>query len=313
MSDLLSEHAGAKQASPLIDVYPTVSEEETITVGHRFVNDRLGSEFTDENVAQILNNVEISSQVTTDGVVATVPFWRTDLEYREDLVEEIGRLHGYDNLPIEVPSRLSKPNFRTDNLRLKGRMRQILSAAGAHDIVTYNFVSSDLFAKAGYSQNLIDTAYRIRNSISPELEYMRISLLPSLADKVNANIRSGHSSFALYEINKSHNKEQVDEGLPIENMSLAMVVSSDREQTGSPYYQAKAYLDHLVGKLGLSVTYRTEGDGDLSTPLGRSVKSLFANERMAAVEINGRFAGFADSIGKQDSVQMIVFVLNDLR
>ncbi len=293
MSDMLVENAGAKVASELIDEFPKHAKTADISFTDKFINTRLGSSFSPVEIATILNNVELSSAVEGDTVTTTVPFWRTDLTIAEDLLEEVGRLHGYDNLPIEVPPRLSKPNLRTYNLRLKGEIREILAAAGARDILTYNFVSSDLFKKAGYPQELVDTAYRIRNSLSPELEYMRISILPSIIDKVNPNIRSGHDTFTLFEINKSHNQQQLDEEkLPVEHMSLGLAVASAQDQKGSPYYQAKAYIDHLCLELGLSVTYRPESDGDRSTPLGHSVASLFSTNRQAAVEIEGNFAGF---------------------
>ena len=299
MLDLFVKNTGAKLASQLIDDFPSESGPVEITISSDFVNARLGSTFSADEIAKTLSNVEIPSRVEADNVVATIPFWRTDLELKEDLVEEVGRINGYDNLPVDVPLRKSKPNFRTDELRLKGRLRQILSAAGARDVITYNFVSSDLFVKAGYSDELVETAYRIRNSLSPDLEFMRISLLPSITEKVNPNVRAGYGSFALFEVNKSHNKEQQKDGLPEENLSLALTVASDRSQNGSAYYQAKAYLSFLVKQLGQDITVRRESDGDLSTPLGHSVKSLFAKNRIAAVEVDGKFAGFVGEYSAQ--------------
>lgn len=293
MVGMFGDNAEAKLASNVIDEYPVKTENSDIEVSSEFINKRLGSEFSAMEIAKVLNNVEIVSSSNGDEVSSKIPFWRTDLQLREDLVEEVGRLHGYDNLPVEVPPRLSKPNPRSFQLLNKSNIANALSAAGAHEVLTYNFVSSKLFSKAGYDKKLIDSAYRIRNSISPELEYMRISLLPSLIEKINPNIRSSHNSFGLFELNKSHNKEQVDsEGLPIENSSLALVVASDRDQNGSAYYQAKAYIDYLCKQLGLEVKYRNESDGDMSTPLGRSVRSLFAGKRTAAVEIGGKMSGF---------------------
>lgn len=290
--DLFQSEAGATLASDVIDEYPAKTDQPNVELTADFINQRLGSTFETTDVTAILNNVELQTSVEGDSIAVVVPFWRTDLEVAEDIVEEIGRLHGYDNLPIDVPKRKSQPNLRTEELAQKGEIRQLLASAGARDILTYNFVSSSLFAKAGYSQELIDSAYRIRNSLSPELEYMRISLLPSVVDKVNANIRSGHGTFTLFEINKSHNREQQDhEELPEERTTLALVVASDRQQNGSPYFQAKRYIDYLCAERGLEVAYRPESDGDRSTPLGASVASLFAESRMASVEIDGEFAG----------------------
>ncbi len=293
LSSMLCEQAEASVASSVVDVYPRPADTAQIEVTNEFVNERLGSDFEMRDVAHILKNVEIQTSEEGGALKAEVPFWRTDLELAEDLVEEVGRLHGYDNLPIVVPSRLSKPNFRSDEFRLKAQIRNVLAAAGARDTLTYNFVSSGLLGKAGFSEDLIDTAYRIRNSLSPELECMRISLLPSLIEKVNPNLRSGYGTFALFEINKVHNKLELDsEKLPIEHTNVAGVVVSDAEQNGSAYYQAKAYVDYLCKELGVTVTYRPATDGDSSLTQGRAAKAIMSNARMAAVYINDRMAGF---------------------
>ena len=290
--DLFHDNTDGQLASGHIDEFPIPDEPRLIEVDTDFINIRLGSSFEAHEIAGLLGNVELATEVVEQTIKVTVPFWRMDLEYREDIVEEVGRLYGYDNLPVKVPQRRSEPNLRSEELQRKQLVRNILSSAGARDLLTYSFVPEDLLTKAGYDDALISNAYRIRNSLSPELEFMRLSLLPSIADKVNANIRYGHGSFALYEINKSHNKQEIEDGLPVEQTSLALVVASDHEQNGSPYYQAKAYLDYLSAKLGLEVRYRRGSDGDLSTPLGHSVKSMFSENRVAAVEVDDKFIGF---------------------
>ena len=292
MVGMFADNCEGELASDLHDEYPKQFKQDDIEISADFVNTRLGSEFSLQDIARILNNTEISSQESNSSIKVQVPFWRADLQVREDLVEEIGRLHGYDNLPIEAPLRHSSPNARSGQLQLKQNIRRSLAAAGAKDILTYNFVSSKMFEKAGYAQSVIDSAYRIRNSLSPELEYMRVSLLPSIIDKVNQNIRSHYDSFALFEVNKAHNKNHTDSELPVEINSIGFAVVSSREQQGSPYYQAKAYLEYLCDELGVTVQYRRATDGDCSTPLGMALKSIFAAQRVAAVEIDGHFAGF---------------------
>ena len=66
------------------------------------------------------------------------PFWRTDIELPEDVVEEVGRLYGFDRLPRHLPERSIKPALKNERRELKQRIRQSLSRAGANEVLTYS-------------------------------------------------------------------------------------------------------------------------------------------------------------------------------
>ena len=187
-------------------------------------------------------------------VTVTPPFWRRDIELPEDLVEEIGRLYGFDKLPVALPKRTSSPIKKDAHLDLLDQIRRILSAAGASELLTYSFVHSDLLKKVG--QN-IELAYHVRNALSPDLQYYRMSLTPSLLDKVHMNIKAGYDSFAIYEMGRTHNKvEPVASGeVPEEYNTLSLVFSTSKSIKGSAYYQVRAYLDFTAAKLGLKLEY----------------------------------------------------------
>src|SRR5690606_563446 len=86
----------------------------------------------------------------------------------------------------------------------RAQLRQRLVRAGANEVLTYSFVHGDILKNAGQA---VENAYRITNAISPDLQYYRVSLTPSLLDKVNSNIRQRFDHFALFEANKVHMKE----------------------------------------------------------------------------------------------------------
>jgi phenylalanyl-tRNA synthetase beta chain len=95
-----------------------------------------------------------------------------------------------------------------------------------------------------------DQAFELSNALSPDLRYYRLSLTPSLLDKIHPNIKSGFDRFALFEIGKVHDRKRLsnDEGVPIEDERTALVVAVDDKlaSTGSAYYLAKKYLSTLV-------------------------------------------------------------------
>lgn len=228
----------------------------TIHVEAEFINDRLGSDLTAKQMTKLLSNVEFEAYADGSKLTIAPPFWRTDIEIPEDIVEEIGRLHGYDQLPVELPVRSISPAPRDALLDFKAQVRQALAAAGANEVLTYSFVDGNLFDKTGQNR---DEAYELSNALSPDLQYFRQSLMPSLLDKVYPNVRAGHDEFVLFEINKAHNvpyTKQTGDKLPSEMPLLGLVyVGAKTDIAGAAYYQARQYLQALCQRFGLKPTF----------------------------------------------------------
>jgi phenylalanyl-tRNA synthetase beta chain len=182
------------------------------------------------------------------------PFWRTDIELPEDIVEEVGRLYGFDKLPRELPVRSIIPAPRNPELELNSVIRKSLSRAGANEVLTYSFVHEKIIDKAG--QNL-SQAYRLSNALSPDLQYYRLSILPSLLDKVRPNIKNGYDEFVLFEIGKGHNKLNVaDDGLPVETALVELVYTSKQPKAGAAYFRVKRIVDVMLADIGIDAEYK---------------------------------------------------------
>jgi phenylalanyl-tRNA synthetase beta chain len=217
-----------------------------VKVPVEFINLRLGLELTSADIKKILENVEFRVDVDGEQVTVTAPFWRTDIELREDVVEEVGRLYGYDKLPLNLPKRDLTATRRDPLLDLKAKIRTKLSRAGANEVLTYSFVPADLLQKTGQDAT---KAFQVSNAISPELEHYRLSLMPSLLDKVHPNIKAGYDEFALFELGKAHDLDHIDQdGLPVEFEFTGFVITAaDKlKKAGSTYYEARKYLEFLT-------------------------------------------------------------------
>ena len=300
---MLRELAGAKVAGPVIDNNHVDEESQKrrwvhppVPVTTEFINARLGFNLQAGDIQRLLDNVECSVMVDDDRLLVQAPFWRTDIETREDVVEEVGRLYGFDKLPLELPVRTIKPATKNQLFELKGEIRARLAKAGANEVLTYSFVHGDLLRKAG--QNL-DEAFQVSNALSPDLQYYRLSLTPSLLDKVYTNIRAGYDEFALFELGKAHGKSQLDdEGLPKEYERLALVYAhSDKQATetaGAPYYAARNYLEKLLRAFGvwqsciLIPANQADWDGH---PFFSEVVRPFDPERSAVISDGKRILG----------------------
>ena len=261
---------GGEQASHVIDIKPFTSgaasmldeyfagkyEPATIDITSRFINQRLGSHLTENDICTLLNNVEIHShgpEKELGYICLQVPFWRTDLETKEDIVEEVGRLHGFDAVPRQLPMRRIRPARKNPRRELRRVVREALARAGANEVLSYSFVHERVLKGAGQDPA---QAFRLSNALSPDLQYYRLSVLPSLLDKVHANIKAGHSEFMLFEIGKGHTKAQMGEGgLPAEQSLIDLVYSSKKPHAGAAFYRVRATLDQLARDSGLTLVY----------------------------------------------------------
>ncbi len=243
---------GGKSLSEIVDskgdFYYNKSE---ISVSKDKINQILGTNFSSEEIQKTLENVGILTK-NDNSETFVVPFWRNDLHIEEDLIEEVGRLNGYDNIKLQLPKRTFRAVKKAKIDLLQSKIREILVASGANEILTYTFVHGDLLKKAGQDPK---NAYKIVNSISPELQYYRQTLTPSLLSKVNQNIRAGFSEFAIFEMNKITEKTLGlnEENVPFEQKKLAFVYAKNKGENA--FFEAKNYAEFLFKKLGLKVEF----------------------------------------------------------
>ncbi len=276
-----------------------------------FINCRLGLELSADTICQLLASVEFrveTSEYEEAGegdngrsrpriLTVRAPFWRTDIEVPEDVVEEVGRLYGFDKLPLQLPQRDLTPARRNAGLNRNSFLRSLLQQAGANELLTYSFVPKKLLENTGQDPAV---AYQLSNALSPELQCYRLSLTPSLLEKVRPNIKAGYDVFALYEIGKVHIKDHLDEaGLPQEFSRLGLVFAANDKAAsvygGAPYYQARLYLDRLLSRFdlrGSSAIYQPLSDYHISDNMVLlQLSAPYYPGRSAVVAVDGRPVG----------------------
>lgn len=236
-----------------------------IDINSSFINQRLGLQLADSDIYTLLNNVEVHSHGPEDELgymCIQVPFWRTDIELKEDVVEEVGRLYDFGKLPRQLPQRSTKPAPKNPRRELKRQIREQLSRAGANEALTYSFVHEHILKRA---EQHADQAYKLSNALSPDLQYYRLSVLPSLLDKVHANIKAGHDEFCLFEIGKGHDARlpHNEDGLPSERTFVDAVYAAKKARASAPYYQVQRMAVRLLSSLGVQfelIPMATEND-----------------------------------------------------
>lgn len=285
----LMELIGGRQASPVL-FHHAASLPYVLTDGLRraggmtvppgFVEERLGVALPDADMQTLLRNVEFLAEDARDygeeGLMIYVPFWRQDIERAEDIVEEIGRLYGFDKLPRQLPRRSSVPAPKNTRRELKQAVRQSLSRAGANEVLSYSFVHERIITKA---EQDVSQAYKLSNALSPDLQYYRLTVLPSLLDKVHLNIKAGHDEFALFEMGKGHSKQcGLDEdGLPGADNFTDIVYAAKKPQSGAPFYRIRRLVEQLARDLGFRPVFipiTLELSGPLAAPFDQARSAL---------------------------------------
>ncbi len=294
---MLEYVSGATVASNIVDEVDELQPQPSITVAPQFVSDRLGIHTSANDIQNHLEAVEFIVRPEADALVVQPPFWRTDIAIPEDIVEEVGRLMGFDTLPKELPTRSLAPVERNAQLDFCDSIRNILAAAGSNEALTYSFVHGGLLEKATQDTS---KAFCLSNALSPDLQYYRLSLSPSLLEKVHANIKAGYGELALFEIGKSHVSSVMSDdepAVPAEHNRLAFVYSADEKTwqqigTGSAFYQARAYADYLFSRLGITYDIVPLTDDLTGDSLAeKQMIAPFATNRSGAIMIGDKLVG----------------------
>ncbi|WP_010243032.1 phenylalanine--tRNA ligase subunit beta [Peptoniphilus rhinitidis] len=194
-------------------------KEKEIELRKEKVNNLIGVDFTMDEISNILNRFEIETDVRDDYLIAKVPTVRLDLDIEEDLIEEIARIYGYDNIePKKLKGTLTvgrKPVFRNVEDRIKNQ----LIGLGYSEFMTYSFVSPSSYEKANYKEdekNII----KILNPLGEDYSIMRTTMIPSMIDALSKNYARGNVNVGGFEIGNTF--FPTEEELPSERLKLAM-------------------------------------------------------------------------------------------
>ena len=261
------------------DSYPGKQKSEVINLTTHDINSLLGTNYKTSEIVKTLANVGINDTNTAADLSFCVPYWRTDLHIKEDIIEEVGRLNGYDNIPKTLPIRPFIGAKEDEMLKLKKQIRSILSDnLGAHEVLTYTFVNKKLQKLVGEDTK---DSYEIINSISPDLQALRQSLTPSLLEKIYLNQKAGYKDFTLYEMNQVTKKSLglTEDKVPNVEHHLALATTHD-------YYYAKALLENLAKSLHLNIAVKEFKSGP----------AYFEPLHSAEIILNGQTIGYLGEI-----------------
>ncbi len=201
---LMAELCDAKIADGVIDEHPLKPEPTLIELKVEALNVRLGTEFSADAIAKILESVEFSVENIGDGRLAIgVPTFRVDVTRPEDLSEEVARLWGYNNIKTSYPPVPAKGKVLSPRLLLRRKIRQTMTGFSFYEAINYNFIHEDSCNRLGLSEgDARQSVEEILNPISDQMSVLRTSLVPGLLETMRRNTAQQADTLRVFEVGK---------------------------------------------------------------------------------------------------------------
>jgi phenylalanyl-tRNA synthetase beta subunit len=203
-----------------------------------------------------------------------VPWWRLDVRNKEDIFEEIGRVYGYNNIPSVLPNG-QLPLFEENRiLKLSRKIKQILSGVGFSEVYNYSFTSAKNLSGVGED---VSKVLKLKNPISPELEYMRTILSGSLLQNIALN-QDNYKDIKIFEIASTYLPQK--NALPKEEKMLCLAVKSSSKINGQPFFDIKGALEIIFESENISNYSYKKGS---SSFLGQSQEILIDGKKIGLI------------------------------
>lgn len=258
---LISEIAGGEVARGIIDHNQIVLEPRKVNLRPERVNKILGLEIAENEMVKILSRLGFEIDQNEKGLLkVSVPLRRADIVLEEDLVEEIARLYGYDNIPTTLPKGKLIENREPMNERLLGIIKNTIAASGYFECITYSFINPINLMQLRLPENDVRMkAIPVQNPFSEEQAVMRTTLLPGLLKVVQNNINHRELNQMLFEIGSVYETEKLPlESLPVEKKKLTLAVTGLLPEANwidkpreADIFTIKGALDALFSRLGI--------------------------------------------------------------
>ncbi len=267
--ELMHACAGGSVMAGTLDVRPRPIEPARVYLRVKRAAQLIGIELDTNAAGDLLESIDIDIAPAADGqgddtLQAIVPTFRPDLEREIDLVEEVARLYGYGRIPATLPASRGRYGRLTTEQHLVRHIRQVLTACGLFEVVTYGFTAERALARLKPDAPGEDLV-RLRNPISEDMAVMRTSILPGLLGVLDYNLRRRNSELGVFEIGRVFFPRE-GQDLPEEPVKLAVALGGlwqekewDRDAAEVDFYTLKGVVELLLERLNI-------GDWELVPP-----------------------------------------------
>jgi phenylalanyl-tRNA synthetase beta chain len=300
-AQLLAELAGGKVAQGIIDEAAGQRLPFSNGVEHHYIESLLGLELASEAVSDIFKRLGLPAKVLNkDGKIfyeVMVPTRRNDLRNQEDLIEEVGRLYGYENIESKMPFSIILPSLKDENLIYTDEVRDMMVGLGYSEAFNYSFVGLDESRFYGF-KDLVD----VLNPLSQDQKYLRPNLFVGLIKNLQENLKNWHSlsskkhALRLFEIGHAFHQEKKE---IIEKKKVAGILYLSDSQKNQTFYELKGALETMLNGLGLAEAWT---DSHLEEGLPKNY--LLNPKRTAQIKSHDKILGYLGELDPKISDEL---------
>lgn len=300
---LIQEVAGGEITSDIIDIYPKKIEDFNVFLTFDKINKLIGEELKKETIKNILASLDIKvNSITDSGLGLVIPSYRVDVQREVDVIEEILRVYGYNN--IKIPSKINASvsnSSRTEEFKVQNIISNQLCSVGFHEMMANSLTTSSYIELS--EQIIAEETVAMLNPLSSDLSVMRQSMLFSTLEAISYNINRKNADLKLFEFGKTYHKI-AGEYTEKKHLTISMTGNSTSEnwnvaQKPSDFFLFKGYVMSVLSKLNIDSKVKT-------VPVTHDV----FNEGIAFVignEIIAEFGTIKKSILKHFDIKQDVF------
>ena len=287
---LIQDISGGKITQGLVDFYPKKVLPKKIKLDLDYVEGLLGVKIPQKEIIKILKslNFKIIQHLKSNiqHLIVEVPTFRLDINIPEDLIEEIGRIYGYQKIPSTFPMSILIPPKRNLEIFWEDMAKNILKEAGFSEVYNYSFISEKDISIYQLNQHK-SAVIEVENPTSADFQYLRPSLIPNLLKNIQKNQKFFKEMriFELGKVFKIANLKFQNANFLEKRMLTALL-------TGEAFYQAKGVVDSLLNKMGISNIWFAEYQ---PTPEDSKI-SIWQPRKCAEIKIDGEEIGFLGEI-----------------
>ncbi len=240
----------ARAVTPIIDAYAKKASKVSISTSYPFIRRKLGKDLGDEEIRKILESLRFSITKTPDGIIVDVPSYRAtkDISIPDDIVEEVGRIHGYDNITPKAPLVPCAPPEKNEKRAFERLVKDIMVKDNRLiEVSNYSFVGEAQLKKIGLAP---EKELKLKNPLSQEQDRLRRSLMPNLFNNLMLNERY-HDEFGIFELGRVYLKDDKQSTQLADETTFVSGIIYERKAKEPLYYRARQAVSVLLSKLHL--------------------------------------------------------------
>ncbi|MBI2098370.1 MAG: phenylalanine--tRNA ligase subunit beta [Candidatus Wildermuthbacteria bacterium] len=271
----------------VVDLYPKSASWRTkrIALDMQFASSILGIPLSQKEAKRILESLDCQVALTKNRLQVTCPTRRLDLTMQEDLVEEIGRIVGYETIPAAFPIAPITPPSKNIELLWLSKIRNALKGLGFTEVYNHSFIGDKDFSPFAYSATDKEKLVEVENPLSSEFSHLRDSLLENLLKNVRDNQKKTET-IRIFEVGNTFRRHK---GKFVESNMLSALIYN-----GS-FYEVKGVCDFILNGLGISSAWYDEYQATSE----ESRATIWHKGKSAEIKVDGEKIGFLGEISSR--------------